>query len=45
MCYVVRLYLTQFLSSDITFIARVKGWTYVKQFEIYKSFYNIAAKK
>jgi len=39
----VRLYLTQFLSSDITFIARVKDSTYVKFFETYKSLNNITA--
>ena len=39
----VRLYLTQFLSSDITFTARVYGCTCMKQLEIYKSLYNITA--
>ena len=45
LCLLVRLYLTQFLSSDIIFMTRVKGCTYVKQFEIYKSLYNITAWK
>jgi hypothetical protein len=37
----VRLYLTTFLTSDITFITRVNGCTFVKQFQIFKSLYNI----
>jgi len=37
------LYLTKFLSSDVTFFARVTGCTYLKQFEINKSLYHITA--
>ena len=41
----VRLCLTKCLSSDITFIARVKGCTYLKKFVICTSLYNITSQK